>query len=108
MIPAMRARRAQAAASVTIVHAHVALPVEGVVHQACRAGRVDPRQVGGAQVAARRPHVEVGVEDAGVGVEAGFKGEFSPNNQKISAAAPAMSRIAAPIITAIGVLCRIC
>ena len=43
-----------------------------------------------------------------VGVGAAFNGEFSPVNQKISAAAPAMSRIAAPIMMAIGVLCRIC
>jgi len=52
--------------------------------------------------------VIVGVKVAvGVGVAA-LNGELSPNNQKISAAAPAMSKTAAPIMTAIGVLCRIC
>jgi hypothetical protein len=50
----------------------------------------------------------VGVDvTVGVGV-ADLNGELSPNNQKISAAAPAMRRIAAPIMTAIGVFCRIC
>jgi hypothetical protein len=50
----------------------------------------------------------VGVKvTVGVGVAA-FNGELSPNNQNIIAAAPAMRRIAAPIMTAIGVLCRIC
>ena len=43
-----------------------------------------------------------------VGVGGVLNGELSPVNQKISAAAPAMSRIAAPIMMAIGVLCRIC
>jgi hypothetical protein len=44
-----------------------------------------------------------------VGVGVGpLSGEFSPNSQKINAAAPATSKIAAPIITAIGVPCRIC
>ncbi len=55
--------------------------------------------------------VEVGTNvyvAVGVEVGSGINGELPPNNQKISAAAPAMSRIAAPIMTAIGVLCRIC
>jgi hypothetical protein len=43
----------------------------------------------------------------GVGV-ADFNGELSPSNQKITITAPAISNIAAPIITAIGVLFRIC
>ena len=45
--------------------------------------------------------------NVGVGV-ADLNGEFSPNNQYISATAPTTSRIPAPIITTIGVFCRIC
>jgi predicted transcriptional regulator len=53
-------------------------------------------------------YVMVGVNvTVGVGVAA-LNGELSPNNQNISAAAPTMRRIAAPIMTAIGVPCRIC
>ncbi len=60
--------------------------------------------VGGKAVAVGF-NVAVAVE---VGVGSGFNGEFPPSNQKINAAAPAMSKTAAPIMMAIGVLCRIC
>jgi len=60
--------------------------------------------VAGKEVAVK---VIVGVLVA-VGVNvAAFNGELPPNNQKISAAAPATRSIPAPTITAIGVLCRI-
>ena len=51
--------------------------------------------------------VKVGTA-VGVGVASVLNGELSPNNQKMRAAAPAMSKTAAPIMMAIGVLCRIC
>jgi hypothetical protein len=52
--------------------------------------------------------VLVGV-NVNVGVSVGdLRGELSPSNQNINAAAPAMRRMAAPIIITVGVFCRIC